>query len=480
MKILVLQLARLGDIYMSWPALRALRRAHPTAQIHLLTRPRFEAATHGLEAVDCHKSLPTADLVEPFVREQPADHEALSRMGFYLENLRREHYDWIINLSFSPLSSWLARAAAWPDCRITGYTRHEDGWLCIPDDVSAYFHAQVGIGRSNRLHLCDLFATLVDVDLIEEDWRPTVSPLKAEVSLPDSYIVLHLGASEGRKRLPVFHWARILKSFSEKAPGVSVVLIGSEAENDLAQELISQSPSVPTINLLGKTSVGDLFAVLSGAQALAGADSAPMHIASLTKTPCFNISFPTVNFWETGPRAPRSFVLRLTGAEDLSSGEAGEALALIARGEDPAALVRHTGRIPSYEIPQESPSQRFTWELIQALYLGGTFPVTDDAQFVEGVEKINDMNRVIIEQLQTLPTNSEYLGPLLERGDEVLETIGRLVPACGVFTRWVQTEKTRIGPGSREKIRTEMLRIHELLARVLRVYSLDETAERGT
>ncbi len=32
---------------MSWPALRALRRLHPEAEIHLLTRPRFEGAVEG-------------------------------------------------------------------------------------------------------------------------------------------------------------------------------------------------------------------------------------------------------------------------------------------------------------------------------------------------------------------------------------------------------------------------------------------------
>ncbi len=35
MKILVLQLARLGDIYMSWPMIRAVKRKYPNAEIDI-------------------------------------------------------------------------------------------------------------------------------------------------------------------------------------------------------------------------------------------------------------------------------------------------------------------------------------------------------------------------------------------------------------------------------------------------------------
>lgn len=65
MKILVLQLARFGDIYLTWPALRALRRRYPDASIHLLVRERFVAATEGLGAgIDVHV-FPTARFWHP-------------------------------------------------------------------------------------------------------------------------------------------------------------------------------------------------------------------------------------------------------------------------------------------------------------------------------------------------------------------------------------------------------------------------------
>ena len=54
MKILIIQLARLGDIYQSWPTLKAVKRANPGAEIHFLTRSKFAAAAPGPELVDRH------------------------------------------------------------------------------------------------------------------------------------------------------------------------------------------------------------------------------------------------------------------------------------------------------------------------------------------------------------------------------------------------------------------------------------------
>ena len=52
MKILILQLARLGDLYMSWPAMKALRRQYPTAEIHLMVRSSFKEAMVGNNSVN--------------------------------------------------------------------------------------------------------------------------------------------------------------------------------------------------------------------------------------------------------------------------------------------------------------------------------------------------------------------------------------------------------------------------------------------
>lgn len=477
MKILVLQLARLGDIYMTWPALRALRRAHPEAEIHLLVRPRFEAATRGLEAVDRVKCLPTEDLLEPFFKNPSRDEEAVQRMDFYLQSLRKEHYDRVINVSFSPLSSWIVKTISEATTEVNGYSRHTDGFLKISDEVSAYFYGQVGTDRANRFHLTDLFANLAGTDLIPEDWAAPKLQGK-NFALPKNYIALHIGASENHKRLSPFQWARAFKHFHDLNPDLPIVAIGTAAETILVNEMRAGLSQTKVIDLTGQTAVEDLFGVIGGANLLVGGDSAPIHMASLTGTPTLNVSIGDVNFWETGPRAPKSWVLPLKEPSESSSEFMGRVMARICSGESPEELVRYNGEIPSYTLPHGN-EKSFSWKLIEALYLGNEFPVTDDLLFVKSLEKMSEMNQVVIDQLATLPAASTRLGELLDRADEVFMAITRVCPETAILVRWLQTEKTRIPPGSKEKICQLMSDLHLRLGNMLMLYSLDHHPAKG-
>src|SRR4030067_2943794 len=147
MKILCLQLARFGDVYQTWPVLNGLRRENPGAEIHFLVRERFREATVGLLSVDKVISLPSREIFTAILCEQPQVNNSLKVLEYFIEGLTGEKYDRIINLSFSPASSYLVDAIAGENALITGYTRQSDGFLKIPDDASRYFYAQVGTGK---------------------------------------------------------------------------------------------------------------------------------------------------------------------------------------------------------------------------------------------------------------------------------------------------------------------------------------------
>ena len=67
MKILVIQLARLGDIYTTWPILRALKRKFPDAQLDLLVRKRFAEACEGLEYLSGLHIFESDQVLEPLL-----------------------------------------------------------------------------------------------------------------------------------------------------------------------------------------------------------------------------------------------------------------------------------------------------------------------------------------------------------------------------------------------------------------------------
>ena len=474
MKILVLQLARLGDIYMSWPALRALRRAYPLAEIHLMTRPRFAAAAVGLSAVQKVIKLPTTEIIEPVSQDPIQPQASIEVLSTFLDPLHAEHYDWIVNFTFSPLSSYITHYLSHEDTRICGYTRHPDGFLNLPDDLSAYFYAQVGVDRPNRYHLIELFATMVGQDLEPEDWRgPAPFPITLK-NLPEEYLVVHVGASDRNKALEASQWISILLQLREMN-SIPLVFIGAPDEEEMSLKIVDEIGAKDVYNFVGKTDLQEVFPILRKSRGLVGCDSAPIHIANFTNTPVINISFSTVNFWETGPRTLESIVLRFIDHLDLSTQAVAQAVHRFLEGEKQELTVAHVvAGTPSY-YNFSSQDSDFDWFFLKALYMSEDFPASEDKNFIEGLRQLREVNTLLMDQMEGVKKSGSLANaaPFIERGEEIIETIGKLVPALQILVRWYQTEKIRIPPGEMLQVLEKTMHAQDLLQKVLNLYLSD-------
>ena len=470
MKILILQLARLGDIYMTWPALRAVRRLNPNAEIHIVTRPRFESALEGLNVIDRHHVLPSAHILEPLVQQDADLETSVNRMEEFTENLRAENFDQIINLTFSPFSSYLTHALTSLTTQVLGYTRFNDGYFCAADDISGYFYAQVGIDKPNRVHVSDIFASMMGIEYTESDWAAPVLPELA-VTLPETYIAVHVGASEKQKSIPGQAWGRTIAYVTKRFPGLPFVLIGAPSEQDIARDIIDTAAEANIVNLVGQTKMAELFTVIKRADLLIGCDSAPIHIASLTDTPTLNVSVGRVNFWETGPKATLGFIYRIDDLNQFAPERLGEITARLLEGHADEELISRTGGLVSYEKKNETAAERFQWDLVQALYLGGAFPIAERIEVVHGAIKLNEINDFIMSQIAVaMEKGIETVAAYIENGEEVIKAISRIVPELSPLISWYHTEKVRIAPGTQEEIYAATLNVHEQLKQHLRAY----------
>ncbi|MDP2942392.1 MAG: glycosyltransferase family 9 protein, partial [Candidatus Omnitrophota bacterium] len=73
---------------------------------------------------------------------------------------------------------------------------------------------------------------------------------------------------------------------------IRTVLVGSAAEAETGIEILKLTKSKP-INLIGKTSLTELAALMKRFKCLITSDSAPMHIAAAMKTPFVALFGPT-------------------------------------------------------------------------------------------------------------------------------------------------------------------------------------------
>ena len=102
-KILVIMLRRIGDVILTTPAVRALKKRFPDASLHFLTEPP------GAEALAGEPSIDRVLRYEP----GPAEGPAASYVRWLLD-VRRERYDWVIDYLGTPRSAMLAFASGAP------------------------------------------------------------------------------------------------------------------------------------------------------------------------------------------------------------------------------------------------------------------------------------------------------------------------------------------------------------------------------
>lgn len=474
MKILVLQLARLGDIYLSWPSIRALHRQHPEAEIHCLVRERFAPALEGIGVpIKVHR-LETKCILSPLLMDEDLK-ESLIRLENFAENLHQEQFDQIINLSFSPFSSYLVDVVKSDQSSVKGYCRQTDGYLAIPDDSSAYFYAQVGVQNWNRYHLGEVFAAVVGIDLTEEDWRGAIVP-DCSHSLPEDYFVVQLSTSQEEKSFPDFKWRQVLSKSIQRS-NHSFVIVGGPEDEDLARRTLAGLPTSNVVNLVGQTKISDLFSILKNSKGLLSCDSVGLHIASLTQTPCFTLSFSTVNFWETGPRSLGSRVIWAPEASLLDSERVVKEFGHWLQREPAThpSIERISNELIGY-LPQFFNSTDFPWKLIQAIYTGESFPPLETRENQLAFARLNELAQLALDQLARIETNpkDDVSHQILSHIDLLLQQIHSKIPEVRPLVAWFETERLRMGPGEFQDVLNHTRGLFEKLAVISQLYVIKE------
>ena len=113
----------------------------------------------------------------------------------------------------------------------------------------------------------------------------------AGVAPGDRYAVLAPGASYGPSKLwPASHFAAVADRLS--AEGVRPVLVGSPGERALAEQVGTAMQTRP-VDLVGRTGLGGLKAVVRGAAAMLCNDAGARHVAVAFGVPAVVLMGPT-------------------------------------------------------------------------------------------------------------------------------------------------------------------------------------------
>jgi ADP-heptose:LPS heptosyltransferase len=268
----------LGDMLCATPALRALRAAYPRARITLIGLPWAQALVERLASVDELLSFPGY----PGLPEKAPD---LGELPGFLAEAQSRKFDLVLQMHGSgTITNPLVAAMGARRC--AGFQGH--GAFC-PDPL-------LFTPWPEGCHEIERCLALTDSLGLPRQGLQLDFPLRAEdhrrlralwPGCEGRYAVVHPGSQLPSRRWPLQRFARVAEALA--AQGLQVVVTGTAGEAGLAQELRAQCKA-PLVDLVGRTDLWTLGALVHGATLLVCNDTGISHIAAALGTPSVVIS----------------------------------------------------------------------------------------------------------------------------------------------------------------------------------------------
>lgn len=303
-KILVVQLCRIGDILMTGPLLRGLRRAHPSAEVSLMVMDSFAATPLPSHLYDRLLVFPLGGLAGALADRQRGWEPSRDALRSFFDDAGGP-FDLVVNLTHTDMSALVTSLV--PARRRVGLVMRADRRLGLDSAWMTYLRASMRSRPVSAFHLVDLFAWTagvardasgleITVTADDEAWAASFMRTHGLTGRP--FIALQLGASSDAKRWPVERFAALADALDPSLG--EIVIIGGPAERALADRCVAATAR-RVINGAGASTLGGLAALLRHSRLLVTNDTGPMHVAAAVGTRVLDVSSGPVSPHETGP-----------------------------------------------------------------------------------------------------------------------------------------------------------------------------------
>ncbi|HOG16786.1 MAG TPA: glycosyltransferase family 9 protein [Syntrophales bacterium] len=316
MKILVIRTHRLGDVLQLTPMLEGIGKTHPDAKITFLTSE---------DLTDLLRGHPRVDEIVPFAEKRyrrllKAGPEAQTAVRHEIyeiaERLQAERFDMVINRQYEA-GGILAHLCGAPETRGGSYAPGR-GHFFADGPSAELFSAVRADRRRNRRNLADWSLRIAGAPPGSGRMYLHVPPpdvregdrLLASVRGALPPVAVQLGAARSFRCWGTDNFLGAIRHLADSR-GRPVVLLGSPDERELAERILTGCGSLSgrIVDLVGRTSLKTLGAVLRRCEVLISGDTGTAHMAAAVGTPVIGLFFGTAYPWETAPYGTGNFVL---------------------------------------------------------------------------------------------------------------------------------------------------------------------------
>ena len=256
MKFLILRFSSIGDIVLTTPVIRCLKKQMPSAEIHYLVKPQFKSVIEHNPYIDKIHLL-------------QQDWEAM------IESLKEEKFDHIIDLHHNLRTLRIKKALKLPatsfnKLNIEKFIFVKLKWNVMPKDVhiiDRYMETVAQFGVRNDGEGMDYFIPK------EEEVQSKDIPASHQLG----FVSIVIGASFFTKKLPVYKLQELCSKIH-----FPIILLGAKEEFQEGEE-ISKIDPVKIYNACGKFSLNESADLVRKSRVVIAHDTGLMHIAAAFK-----------------------------------------------------------------------------------------------------------------------------------------------------------------------------------------------------
>ena len=265
MKILLLQLKRIGDLILTTPALAALRESFSGAQLTLVV------------SEECADLLPAISNADRFLIAR----RSLRDLALFFSVAARR-FDYCVDFTRNDRSASLALLSGAPR-RIVSYRVREQS------KTRARAYTDFVRVRLRDLHTIDYNLALLEplgdrrafspphLDLPQMAYEKA-DALRRNWKVTKPYVILHPGSARQEKLWEPERWAEVIEYFGRNG-GIDLVLTsGPSQDEQMHIAAIKNRTQQEIIDLSGRTDLLTLAALIGHARLLVTVDSAPVHL----------------------------------------------------------------------------------------------------------------------------------------------------------------------------------------------------------
>jgi ADP-heptose:LPS heptosyltransferase len=286
-RILLIRLEQVGDVLMTTPALRALRKQYPKAQIDILVRDFTAPVLAG------NKNISTVLVCNAPWMVRFGKSQGWKAAAAMLRRLKARKYDIAVDMHGDPRNILLANKVA---RYVVGFGTRGCGFM---------------VNRRVRYkgHTIDRNLALVRAIGAVSAGREMEMPASSAAKLLPAgrWVCIAPGSSRKEKNWLNHRWAAVADRLIERH-GVKIVFTGSAKESALAQDIVSRMRHADqTLNLCGKTSLSRLAGVVQRCLLTLCPDAGTMHVSRAVGTPLVGLfTFEDAKEWGYHERKFRS------------------------------------------------------------------------------------------------------------------------------------------------------------------------------